>query len=155
MYVNLQKRQTHGMEKYFKNPEFSDCIVESLDGHQFPLHRIILAKSSEVFKDMLSSETNEVGKTRVIKIHGASSDLSRLFELIYTGETSVVFVTDLTCLIIIANKYKITDIEDLCAQKLEECIMPWNVVTVLYLAFNNTLKSSEKLKEKALECIGK
>lgn len=142
------------MEEYFKNSEFSDCIVESLDGHQFPLHRIILAKSSKVFKAMLSSKIKDEEKTRVIKFCDVSSDLSRLFELIYTGKTSVVFVTDLTCLILIANKYKITDIEDLCAHELEYYLKPWNVVTILYLVYYNALKCSKKLKQKALDCIG-
>lgn len=77
-----------GMEDYFDSSDFYDCIVKSKEGYEFKLHRVVLAKISDVFKAMFTTKMNE-GITKEIKLEEKTEVLRELFQLIYTGKTMI------------------------------------------------------------------
>lgn len=129
--------------------DFTDCSVFSKDGYEFKLHRIILAKASEVFKAMLSNNMNE-GITRKIKLEESVEVLTDLFCLIYSGSLKQE-PHDFYGLLLAANKYLIVDIEKACMEKLKKSLNTEKVVEILI--FSHDKEFATYLRDIALDYI--
>lgn len=136
------------MEEIFETSEFSDCKIISKDGHEFKLHKNVLGTCSDVFKAMLTTNMKEK-ITGTITLDEDKKVLQELFEMIYTGTTKQPIV-DNSALLIVANKYLITDVESSCVQILIEKLSLSNAVSTLFFAHE---KDIQELKIKTISFI--
>lgn len=124
------------MEEYFADPTFYDCILKSSEGHEFKLHQNILAKSSVVFKAMLTSDsdTSPTDTIKCIQLMENTEILTELFELIYTGHIERSERIRVMTLSGIAKKYLVQDVQDACVEKLISILKVANAVAFLKFA---------------------
>lgn len=137
------------MEEYFSDPTFHDCILKSSQGHEYKLHQNILAKSSVVFRTMLTSDTS-TNPLKIIQLNEQTEVLGELFELIYTGRIERSENIRLVTLALAAKKYLVQEVQEACIEKLISILKVANAVEFLKLA---RASGFEELKEKALAFI--
>ncbi|CAE8615567.1 unnamed protein product [Polarella glacialis] len=136
----LQMRPTkraklgYGTELW-RDMKFTDMVLCAQDdgGPELPCHRSVLAKSSEVFDRMLSSDMRE-GSERRLVIRNADIETLRAFlEYIYTGSLPEVAVGNapyLQELLALGDLYGMPELVTNCAQKLTGLLSAANVGVV-------------------------
>jgi len=129
---NKRRRLDYGKDLW-QDMKFTDMTMRAgEDGSDLPCHRAVLARSSEVFDRMLSSQMKEGTARCIIIRNAASGTLTKLLEHIYTGEapesTSVAELGELICL---GNQYGLSQLAESCAASLSKMMCPANVVAVL------------------------
>lgn len=73
-------------ESVFADDSTKDVTLVGADAKEVRAHSLILSKSSDVFKEMLSSDMSE-GRTKVIKLSEYSAEeLQFALRLLYTGQ---------------------------------------------------------------------
>jgi len=102
-YEPSKRRRLDYGKDLWRDMKFTDMTMRAGDeGEDLPCHRAVLARSSEVFDRMLSSQMKEGSEHRIVIRNAASGTLNKLLEHIYTGEapesTSVQELGELICL---------------------------------------------------------
>jgi hypothetical protein len=90
------------ISSYFNEDDSSDVIIQSADGVQFHLHKIILSKASPFFRDMFTipqQNTRKEHDTSIIPVSESSQTLECLFRLTYPFSTDLLFESLDLCLI--------------------------------------------------------
>lgn len=131
------------------NKKFSDVIF-AVGGEKFYAHKILLAKKSPVFAALFDQQIIIQNINRVIYVDDTESEVFKvLLHYIYTDKNDYIN-NDIIAqkLFIVALKYKITELTDICEKKLCDSLSINNAVEIL----NFTDKyNAQLLKNAALD----
>jgi hypothetical protein len=121
------------MEKMFANPKLTNFQIICDDGQTFDCHKTILASKSDFFDEMFSSDVNSSSIT--IK-DVTPQTVKKMLQYVYTNKFILDGERDLAEMILVANKYKISELFDAC-----QLVMSITSPMVLTLKTLTTLKS--------------
>lgn len=130
---NKRRRLDYGKEMW-QDMKFTDLVMCAGDDAQTELHchRAVLAKSSEVFDRMLSTDMKEGIRHRVVIQNASTDTLRKLLEYIYTGDIAeTIPLSQLGELICLGNQYGLIWLAEACALRLSNMLCPENVVNIL------------------------
>jgi speckle-type POZ protein len=127
-----QGYQCETCSHYFENPAYSDFTLICDDGVSLPVHRLILAKKSPVFKTLFDGEMNE--SKRVLK-DISSETMKDVMRFIYRGTVEMEDVKSITNVLHAAATYEIAELIALCIDALMEKIDKENVMAILNIAY--------------------
>lgn len=131
--VELQR----GMETLRVNRELTDVIL-SVEGHDFPCHRAILAAASQYFRAMFCSGLKESHEESV-QIKGLDSGTMRsLLEYTYTSRALLTH-SNVQRILEAASQFQFLRVVDACAAFLSKSLNLENCIGVLNLAESHAL----------------
>ena len=85
------KRLAEDFDTLRKRPRFTDVIITTSSGKEFPTHKAILAARSTVFETMFSDERFNEGLNSRVDIPDVADDVMDSFlNYLYAGDTSEV-----------------------------------------------------------------
>ncbi|XP_014209136.1 TD and POZ domain-containing protein 1-like [Copidosoma floridanum] len=126
-FCNTSCQLSNDFSKLLEEGTFSDIVLVSNDGTEFPSHRNVLGSRSSVFAAMLKHDMKE-NQERKIKIEDFNNyTVKSMLHYIYTNE----FKTgecDVTKLLLVADKYAIEGLKQLSEISLSNSITTENVV---------------------------
>ena len=146
-------------ENLVNNPQFSDFKIACSDGITINAHKCILmafgndgteeAKPSQFFRSMIESQMQESqnGEMRVADIN--STTMLELMRFIYAGKVDHLY-NRASELLIVADKYDITELKKVCIEALEQQLSEENVVELLKITY---ILDIVKLKENCIDFI--
>ena len=71
--------------------KFSDVILQSADGEEFPAHKFVLSTRSSVFDRMFTSDQFVESKNNRVEIEDVSGEVMKPFlDYLYSGDTTSV-----------------------------------------------------------------
>uniref|UniRef100_A0A914WDN3 Speckle-type POZ protein n=1 Tax=Plectus sambesii TaxID=2011161 RepID=A0A914WDN3_9BILA len=119
--------------KLLASSEYSDCVLICSDGVEIPACKFLLAAQSAVFRVMFKGDTEE-GKTGRVNASDCGSETMR--ELLrFTCGGRVQNLNEIAAeLLVVADKYDIDDLKQLCAESLANSLTEENVCWRLILA---------------------
>ena len=133
------------MKQMHEKNLFTDVKIVVQD-KTFNVHRAVLAAHSPVFEKMFENDTKE-NLERKIEIRDMDcSVVEDLIAFMYTGCVSNVKYCHQQ-LLLVADKYNIQELEELCLTELKKSITPSNVVEILSLVGMIPSEKSKSLKE--------
>ncbi|CAE7702686.1 SECA1 [Symbiodinium pilosum] len=139
-YEPSKRRRLDYGKDLWREMKFTDMNMRAGDdGEDIPCHRAVLARSSDVFDRMLSSQMKEGTEHRIVIRNAAPGTLNKLLEHIYTGEAPEYPKHTFTMvgkLVKISapfykTKYGLAQLAESCAASLSEMMCPTNVVAVI------------------------
>lgn len=134
---NKRRRLDFGRELW-QDMKFTDMTICAEDEQsELPCHRAVLAKRSEVFDRMLSSEMTEGRERRIVIRNASTAALRCLLQYIYTEEIPSAPLQQLGDLICLGNQYGLTALAESCAERLSSMLSAQNVVQVLQVLGRN------------------
>ena len=137
------------MEGLCLNEDLSDIKIKC-DGKEFPCHKLILSARSDVFKAMFQSDLkiNE-NEESILEIADVSAETMKIFlKFIYRDD---VKADDINLdLLIVADKYNVKRLVNICVKHLESIIDTKNVMEITFAAY---LINNETLLQKASQFI--
>lgn len=107
-----------------------------VEGQRIPVHRSILAARNEVFGAMLSADMKEK-RTNEVEIVDEDPDVfGKMLRFVYSGEldSKDSNVEELLQLSMLAHKYSVGSLANLCAYWISGNLTVDNVIEVLYVA---------------------
>lgn len=119
----------------FLNDSYSDCAIKSSDGKVFKAHRLVLAKRTDVFDAMLTSDMIE-GKLNVISLHENAHVVTLMLRLMY-GLKCDGSMKDFMDLSVATKKYLIMDLHEECLTKLATFLNSSHAIELLIFTFDN------------------
>ena len=137
------------LHKLYLEGEFSDVKIHC-DGEVFNCHKIILSGQSEVFKMILSGNSNEATSGKIEITDASAITMKNLLFYIYHEDLHEDDPKIIVDLLMAAEKYAISDLVNMCVTVLEESLSEKNVVDVMTAAF---LTNQEDLFESACDFI--
>lgn len=137
---------SHDLGSQFESETFSDITLVAR-GHEFPVHRIILASRSPVFSAMLSHDMREKTESKVVIGDIEPEVLKEMLRFIYCGDVrnTLELAPELLA---VADKYQLEGLADACAIELRTHINVENAAQILSLTGRYSLHS---LKEDVLD----
>ena len=121
-----------GMKSMFADKLFTDLTIKC-GGEEFKVHKAVLASQSPVFRRMLESDMKEQ-RTSVIEISDTDPQvISNLLTYLYTGDVPDVD-TLANKLLVVANKYDLSQLFEICENKLKSDINDSNFIDLLIFA---------------------
>uniref|UniRef100_A0A4W6CJU6 Kelch-like family member 6 n=1 Tax=Lates calcarifer TaxID=8187 RepID=A0A4W6CJU6_LATCA len=142
--VELQR----GMETLRVNRELTDVIL-SVQGHDFPCHRAILAAASQYFRAMFCSGLKE-SHEECVQIKGLDSGTMRsLLEYTYTSRALLTH-SNVQRILEAASQFQFMRVVDACASFLSKSLHLENCIGILNLAESHALPT---LKTRAQDYI--
>uniref|UniRef100_A0A1A8LCV7 Kelch-like 6 n=1 Tax=Nothobranchius pienaari TaxID=704102 RepID=A0A1A8LCV7_9TELE len=142
--VELQR----GMETLRVNGELTDVTL-SVQGHDFPCHRAILAAASQYFRAMFCSGLRESHEKRVEMKGLDSGTMHSLLEYTYTSRAHLTH-SNVQKILEAANQFQFLRVVDACAGFLSRSIHLESCVGILNLADSHALPA---LKTRAQDFI--
>ncbi|XP_023271689.1 kelch-like protein 6 [Seriola lalandi dorsalis] len=131
--VELQR----GMETLRVNRELTDVIL-SVEGHDFPCHRAILAAASQYFRAMFCSGLKETHE-ECVQIKGLDSGtMASLLEYTYTSRALLTH-SNVQRILEAASQFQFLRVADACASFLSKSLHLENCIGVLNLAESHAL----------------
>ncbi|XP_065205303.1 speckle-type POZ protein-like isoform X14 [Planococcus citri] len=132
----------------FENQEFTDVVL-SVNGNDFPTHKLVLAARSPVFHAMFKHNTIENELNRVNIEDSNEQVVGEMLKYIYTGECPNLkkFARGLLAA---ADKYDLYQLKTMCAKTLFEELSVENAASFLALADMHGVK---ELKNKVIKFI--
>ncbi|CAO1409249.1 unnamed protein product [Diamesa hyperborea] len=150
-YIEGPQKLSEDMLNMLNSMEYSDFtfIVER---KRFPVHKIILAARSPVFKAMFSTNMEEARSNETVITDVSSESFGEFLNYLYSGKCPnlEVYAMDL---LVIADKYEIDDLKKLCEVKILLNLTQENAPAVFELA--NIYRCANELKTEAFELIKK
>ncbi|XP_065205278.1 speckle-type POZ protein B-like [Planococcus citri] len=132
----------------FENQELMDVVL-SVNGKEYPAHKIVLAASSPVFRAMFKHSLKEKELNRVDIEDINEAVVEEMLKYIYTGKCEVP--DELAeGLLAAADKYELCRLKMMCAKTLFERLSVDNAANVLALADMHGVK---ELKDKVIKFI--
>ena len=112
------------------------------EDQKFPCHKVILAARSDVFRAMLSQETEEIINNEVKIVDSCPEIVKNIIDFIYKG--SIPEEIDDVCgdLIYLATKYNLTGLALACEVALVKTICDANALSTLVLIDRHCPRSS-------------
>ena len=121
-----------GMKCMFADKLFTDLTIKCGE-EEFKVHKAVLASQSPVFRRMLESDMKEQ-RTSVIEISDTDPQvISDLLAYLYTGKAPDVD-TLANKLLVVANKYALSQLFEICENKLKSDINDSNFIDLLIFA---------------------
>ena len=136
------------LHKLYLEDELSDVKIHC-DGKVFNCHKIILSGQSEVFKMILSGNSNEATSGKIEITDASAITMKNLLFYIYHEDLHEDDPKIIVDLLMAAEKYAISDLVNMCVTVLEESLSEKNVVDVMTAAF--LLPNQEDLFELAYQ----
>lgn len=140
----------HDCRALLTEPVGADFIVESKEGVSFRVHKIIMMSHSDVFKAMLKDDTAESQNNIVKLVDVATDDIHAMLEYIYTGTIRDIDNINFTNILMLADRYDLKGLRELCNHALAQQLTPENAIDILLLA---DMYDSDSLKLTALKYI--
>ena len=79
------------LESFRKRSQFSDVVLCTADGGEFPAHKVILSARSSVFEAMFSHDQFVENKSNRVEIEDISKEvMEALLKYIYSGDIAQV-----------------------------------------------------------------
>ncbi|KAF8706966.1 hypothetical protein HU200_030491 [Digitaria exilis] len=131
----------------------TDIVVKPGTGPPIPAHKAILAARSEVFRHMLSGDSQcKAAAGESFSLPELSHDeLSILLSFLYAGVLhQKVPERHLHALLVAGDKYDVPFLRRACEARLAAAVEPRNVLRTLEVA---DLSSSEVLRERAMDTV--
>ncbi|KAG7503611.1 kelch 6 [Solea senegalensis] len=142
--IELQR----GLESLRVNKDLTDVIL-SVQGHDFPCHRAILAAASHYFRAMFCSGLKE-SHEELVQIKGLDSGTMRfLLEYTYTSR-ALLTQANVQGILEAASQFQFPRVVDTCADFLGKCLHLENCIGILNLAESHALSA---LKTRAQDYI--
>ena len=121
-----------GMKMMFNDKLFTDLTIKC-GGEEFKVHKAVLDSQSPVFRRMLESEMKEQ-RTNVIEITDVNPQvMSDLLAYLYTGDAPSMDALA-NKLLVVANKYALSQLFEICENKLKTEINDTNFIDLLIFA---------------------
>ena len=111
----------------------SDFVLVSSDGVEESVHRAILIARSPVFAAMFESNMTEVQTGRSVISDVSGPVLKALVEYMYCGCSGEDFGEDSMNVLLMADKYQLTELVNYCEQLLIRTVSKDNVTEILLL----------------------
>lgn len=137
--------------KYFGNSTLADFTIKSLDGEEFPVHRLILAEVSPFFEKMFTAKMQE----KRLKLSSATFEdtsvvLKLVLKYIYSGIVEIDNYKLMIDTLNAAERFELPGLKIKCINKLITSVDASNVLEILAAA---DLYNSKQLEESCLELI--
>ena len=136
------------LHKLYLEDELSDVKIHC-DDKVFNCHKLILSGQSEVFKMILSGNSNEATSGKIEITDASAITMKNLLFYIYHEDLHEDDPKIIVDLLMAAEKYAISDLVNMCVTVLEESLSEKNVVDVMTAAF--LLPNQEDLFELAYQ----
>ena len=125
---------------------FSDFIILSQEGKEFPCHRYILSSQSAVMMAMMTNNMKEKEEKRV-ELKYSEVVVGHFVEFFYSGKIPrKILETNLSSFLELAGQYDLAPLKLLTEEAAIEMISSENMVDLYVLA---DLHTAEKLKKAA------
>ena len=136
------------LAKLFLDQDSNDIVFEC-KGVQIPAHASILGARSPVFKVMFKSKMSE-SINKEVKIDDVEPDvLKEMLRFMYSAKVDESF-TKFRELLVVADKYQVVELVELCGTKIVESLNKDNVLDVgAFAEFHN----ADKLMKACVEFI--
>jgi len=138
------------MRNVLAEGQFSDVVVVA-EEREFPVHRVILAQRSDVFRAMFAVDMTETQNKRVVIEDLSADTVSDLLTFIYTDSAPNVNKLAME-LLAAAEKYNIPRLKAVCEAKLAKSL---NIDNVIDRLLESETYRADQLKTAALHWIGK
>ncbi|RZC82505.1 hypothetical protein C5167_045291 [Papaver somniferum] len=141
-----------GLAIALREGSYSDIQINPGDGPSIPAHRFLLATRSEVFKNMLASDTCKAAPVDSVSLPEFNHEELEIFlELLYCGNLSKEkFEKHFFCLAVASHKYAIPHLQKFCEEHILKLLDSSTALKVLEIS---EITSNETLKVAALESI--
>ncbi|MCL7029904.1 hypothetical protein MKW94_027279 [Papaver nudicaule] len=141
-----------GLAVTIKEGSYSDILVMPGNGPSIPAHRFLLAARSEVFNNMLASDTCKAAPIDYITLPEFNHEELEIFlEFLYCGNlTDEKFEKHFYCLALASHKYVIPHLQKFCEEQILKLLDSSTALQVLEIS---EICSSEVLKVAALKSI--
>ena len=155
--IDMQRNSISALAKDFasmiKTALMADVTIVC-DGARFPVHKLILSARSEVFAAMLSHEDTLESQRREIVVEDTSKRTMDVFlGFIYeAAQPKNLSFEGLAELLIVAHRYQVQSLVDVCFMKLRENMSTDNAILGAILG---SLYGNQKLQKDAIRLIVK
>ncbi|KAI3843179.1 hypothetical protein MKW92_037854 [Papaver armeniacum] len=141
-----------GLNVAFEEESYSDIQVKPGTGPSIPAHRFLLATKSEVFKNMLASDSCKAAPVDSISLPEFNhEELAVFLELLYCGNLAEEKLgKHFSCLALASHKYVIPHLHKFCEEKILNLLDSSTALKVLEIS---EICSNEALKVAALNSI--
>ncbi|XP_065223918.1 speckle-type POZ protein B-like [Planococcus citri] len=143
---------SENFESMLENPQFADVIFVT-NGSNYPAHKAILAARSPIFATMFQQKDTRDGKSRKIRVnvtHTNEQVLRAMLRYIYTGKCENFTVLAYDELFVVAVKYGLNGLKNICERNLREALSAQNAAKMLAFAKKHCV---DELKFKATELL--
>ncbi|XVF41162.1 hypothetical protein PTKIN_Ptkin01aG0257700 [Pterospermum kingtungense] len=153
---DLKKRISFlsGFVVAFKEQTHTDIQLKSKDGPCIPAHKALLAARSEIFKNMLGSDSCKAPPidTDIITLSELNTEeLESFLEFLYTGKLPLdKLERHVFALYVAADKYEISYLQESCERYMVNSLNTSNAIDILDISETH---SNKKLKETTLNFI--
>ena len=116
----------------FHNEFMSDFTImcgEGKNEQSFPAHRVILAMSSTVFKEMITYDGSVPGEENRMRLDEEPRTVKSLLDYIYTGQAEEEDIINVK-LLVAAEKYKIKQLQEICEKSIMNGLNVGNVIQI-------------------------
>ncbi|XP_070542884.1 kelch-like protein 24 [Ptychodera flava] len=139
-----------GLNNLKSQKQFSDVTL-SVNGKEFPCHRVVLASSSSYFKAMFYHDLKE-STTPKVRLNQVDADiLEQLIDFIYTSKLTITDA-NVQSLLETADLLQILPVKGACAEYMGRQIDSSNCLGIQQFAeLHNCMSLSEKAENFALE----
>lgn len=134
------------------DPVGTDFVIESLDGEKFPVHKLLLAGQSEVFKAMLKEETAESQNSYVKLVDVGKEDLRCILEFIYSGTVKDLESKNCCNLLMLADRFNLSGLKEITQHALCYQLTHDSALEILVLS---DMYNANHLKRESLKFIKK
>mmetsp|Transcript_14256 Transcript_14256/g.30862 ORF Transcript_14256/g.30862 Transcript_14256/m.30862 type:complete len:643 (-) Transcript_14256:15-1943(-) len=135
--------------KMFDESKYTDIEIRC-EGRVFKVHRMVLASRSVVFDTMFSSNLVE-SRENVVEVKEVDPDsLSAFLKFMYTDTIDHCHVSLASDLLVLANRYDVQDLRDMCTEVLANQLTIQNASSILSIADST---HAVELKRFALQFI--
>ncbi|KAI3993605.1 hypothetical protein MKX01_002618 [Papaver californicum] len=141
-----------GLNVAFKEGTYSDIQVKPGNGPSIPAHRFLLATRSEVFRNMLASDTCKAAPVDSISLPEFNHEELEIFlELLYCGHLAKEkFKSHFFCLALASHKYVIPHLQKFCEKEILNLLDSSTALKVLEIS---EICSNEAVKVAALNSV--
>jgi speckle-type POZ protein len=138
------------LENEWENGNYSDFIIEA-NNKQYKVNKLFLALRSPVMKAMLEQDMLEKKENKMIIKDIGEDVMLQLLRFLY-GEKILKLDQVAERLLVVAEKYEMNQLKDICFDFLITDLNAENVLDYLKLAY---LTNLEKLKKKSIDFIAR
>ncbi|XP_043287596.1 TD and POZ domain-containing protein 4-like [Venturia canescens] len=137
-------------ETLYEKKTFSD-VTFVFDDKELPAHKVVLALRSKVFEAMFLSDMKEKDTSTVEIVDTTAEIFEEFLKYLYTGELNDL-KNKVEEMLLLADKYQVCELKDLCENFLLENISEGNVIKNFFVADKYRCAT---LKKKALNILEK
>jgi len=131
--VIYKPRFSESMLQMYKEGRFTDIDIRC-EGRVFKVHRVVLAARSHVFDTMFSSNLLESVQNIVEVKEVDPNALEAFLYFMYTDKIEENHLQHASDLLVLANRYDVPDLKDMCTQTLAHNLTVQNAAGILSIA---------------------